>query len=435
MYLAGYIKNKLVVVSSPDDAYSLSTQTVFSASGPITMQAYLPDEPISTYSGSLLGAGVNERYLKRKVYEFTDHLGNVRAVVSDAKNVTIATGGTPIDFTPIMEAGNNYYPFGMNMPGRNFTGDGYRYGFQGQEKDDEIKGAGNSVNYKYRMHDPRLGRFFAVDPLSSKYPFYSPYTFSGNDVIRSVELEGLEPVPADEIWKLSNLTTASIGAGDISYELGNKFAKIHGQTVVLVSIKSGPNEGNFAGYTLNEGTNLKDFYDLFVQGKQIEGFDATLAYVVGGEKAPANKIGGDLGAIATASAGLASLSSKFEYSPSLSGQLGVNEMNSVGQGHFSSSTGEWVSTFSVGESLKEIGSNWLQNVFNPLNYGPSHFSIRGKGSPSGWNSFQSDFSGTYLGSGNRANAASGYLRSNPGSQAPLDVPIPEPASTEETQER
>lgn len=43
------------------------------------------------------------------------------------------------------------------------------------------------------MHDPRVGRFFAVDPLAPKYPFYSPYQFSGNRVIDMVELEGLEP--------------------------------------------------------------------------------------------------------------------------------------------------------------------------------------------------------------------------------------------------
>ena len=35
----------------------------------------------------------------------------------------------------------------------------YRYGFQGQEKDDEIKGEGDSVNYKYRMHDQRIGSY------------------------------------------------------------------------------------------------------------------------------------------------------------------------------------------------------------------------------------------------------------------------------------
>ena len=74
-----------------------------------------------------------------------------------------------------------------------FEGNEYRYGFQGQEQDPEIKGEGNSVNYKFRMHDPRVGRFFAVDPLAPEYPFYSPYAFSGNRVLDAVELEGLEP--------------------------------------------------------------------------------------------------------------------------------------------------------------------------------------------------------------------------------------------------
>ena len=78
------------------------------------------------------------------------------------------------------------------MPNRHGSSNSYRYGFQGQEKDDELKGEGNSLNYTFRMHDPRVGRFFAVDPLTSKYPHYTPYSFSGNKVIRFVELEGLE---------------------------------------------------------------------------------------------------------------------------------------------------------------------------------------------------------------------------------------------------
>lgn len=191
MYLAGYLKNKVIVVSSPDDAYSMSTETVFSTSGPITLQAYLPDFPITVDDGLLLTAGVSERILKKKVYEITDHLGNVRAVVSDAKNVSISAGN-PVDFTPIMEAGNNFYAFGMQMPGRTYNSDSYRYGFNGQEKDDEIKGAGNSVSFKYRVHDPRLGRFLSVDPLSRSYPWNSTYAFAENDVIRSIDLEGLE---------------------------------------------------------------------------------------------------------------------------------------------------------------------------------------------------------------------------------------------------
>lgn len=68
------------------------------------------------------------------------------------------------------------------------VGENYRYAFQGQEFDRET----GLVNYTYRMHDPRLGRFFAVDPLADKYPHNSPYAFSENVVINAVELEGLE---------------------------------------------------------------------------------------------------------------------------------------------------------------------------------------------------------------------------------------------------
>jgi RHS repeat-associated protein len=70
--------------------------------------------------------------------------------------------------------------------------DAYRYGFQGQERDDEVKGEGNSYNYTFRMHDPRLGRFFATDPLEAWFPHNSPYAFSENRMIDGVELEGSE---------------------------------------------------------------------------------------------------------------------------------------------------------------------------------------------------------------------------------------------------
>lgn len=59
--------------------------------------------------------------------------------------------------------------------------------------DNELKAEGNSLNYTFRMHDPRVGRFFAVDPLTKKFPWYSPYQFSGNRVIDMGELEGMEP--------------------------------------------------------------------------------------------------------------------------------------------------------------------------------------------------------------------------------------------------
>ena len=82
----------------------------------------------------------------------------------------------------------------MLVPNRHESSESYRYGFQRQEMDDEVKGEGNSINYTFRMHDPRTGRFFATDPLKAKYPWNSPYAFSENRVIDGIELEGLEVV-------------------------------------------------------------------------------------------------------------------------------------------------------------------------------------------------------------------------------------------------
>ena len=87
-----------------------------------------------------------------------------------------------------MQSASDYSPFGVLLDGRSMQKMGYRYSFQGQEHDDEVKGEGNSVNYKYRMHDPRVGRFFVIDPLAKVYPHYSTYSFSGNKVINSREL-------------------------------------------------------------------------------------------------------------------------------------------------------------------------------------------------------------------------------------------------------
>ena len=81
------------------------------------------------------------------------------------------------------------------MPGRNFVpSEPYTYGFNGQEKTDEISGSGNHIDFKFREYDPRIGRMWSIDQMFKKYPFYSPYAFSGNRVIDAFDLEGLQPV-------------------------------------------------------------------------------------------------------------------------------------------------------------------------------------------------------------------------------------------------
>ena len=70
---------------------------------------------------------------------------------------------------------SDYSPFGVQLAERTISGDGYRYGFQGQEMDDEFGGSGNSIDFGARMYDPRLGRWLSCDPQSKKQPSQSPY--------------------------------------------------------------------------------------------------------------------------------------------------------------------------------------------------------------------------------------------------------------------
>ena len=94
----------------------------------------------------------------------------------------------------MVQSQSDYYPFGIMIPERSFSAGGYRFGFNGKEKDDEVKGAGNSQDYGFRIYDPRLGKFLSIDPLSRKFPFYTPYQFAGNKPIVSIDLDGLENI-------------------------------------------------------------------------------------------------------------------------------------------------------------------------------------------------------------------------------------------------
>ncbi len=84
----------------------------------------------------------------------------------------------------------DYSPFGAVLDGRTMQGDAYRYGFNGKESDNEVKGIGNIQDYGMRIYDPGLGKFLSVDPLSKEFPWNSTYAFAENDVVRSIDLDG-----------------------------------------------------------------------------------------------------------------------------------------------------------------------------------------------------------------------------------------------------
>lgn len=71
---------------------------------------------------------------------------------------------------------------------------GYRYGFNGMEKDDEVKGAGNSYTTEFRQYDPRVGRWLSIDPLERDFPSHSPYCFSYNSPLIYTDDGGDSPI-------------------------------------------------------------------------------------------------------------------------------------------------------------------------------------------------------------------------------------------------
>jgi len=89
------------------------------------------------------------------------------------------------------------YPFGMVMPGRNWNAASageYRFGFNGKENDDEVKGDDNSLNFGARIYDSRIGRWLSVDIESGQFPSFSPYNFCINNPNIFVDNDGKVPL-------------------------------------------------------------------------------------------------------------------------------------------------------------------------------------------------------------------------------------------------
>ncbi|WP_299254015.1 RHS repeat-associated core domain-containing protein [uncultured Aquimarina sp.] len=118
-----------------------------------------------------------------------------------------------ITFTPDVLTFSDYYPFGMLLPNRHGNSSDYRYGFNGKEMDNEVKGEGAQYDYGFRIYDPRIGKFLSRDPLASSFPWFTPYQFAGNKPIVAIDLDGLEELDYRILDKLNY--------GDIAIDMSN----------------------------------------------------------------------------------------------------------------------------------------------------------------------------------------------------------------------
>ena len=131
--------------------------------------------------GEIIGnlAGGERRYFLK------DHLGSVRTTVDRNGNIV---------------GRDDYYPFGLAMPGRssNSSNPNDDYKFTGYELDDE---AGLTVYHaNARGYDPVLGRFNQVDPFFDRggQNGWAPYHYTLNNPINRIDPTGLLSTHTDE---------------------------------------------------------------------------------------------------------------------------------------------------------------------------------------------------------------------------------------------
>jgi RHS repeat-associated protein len=114
------------------------------------------------------------------VFNYTDHLGNVRVSYIVTNNVL-----------NILEE-NNYYPFGMkHSPYNESLPSSYKYKYNGKELQDEL--GLNLYDYEARNYDPALGRWMNIDPLAEQMRRYSPYNYCFDNPIRFTDPDGMAP--------------------------------------------------------------------------------------------------------------------------------------------------------------------------------------------------------------------------------------------------
>ncbi len=129
-----------------------------------------------------------EGYVKKEannynyVFNYTDHLGNIRLSYTDMDN-----NGT-IDIDEIVEE-NEYYPFGLKHESH-ISSNAYQMKYNGKELQTEL--GLNLYDYGWRNYDPTLGRWMNMDNLAEKFIIHSPYHYAGNNPVLNLDIDGNE---------------------------------------------------------------------------------------------------------------------------------------------------------------------------------------------------------------------------------------------------
>ena len=132
-----------------------------------------------------------------RYYELNDHLGNELVTVEDRKVEVVSPSNSSLIsyYKPFVVGAQQYAPFGMRLPSRIVGAGSYWYGFNGQEKDNELEGEWNLYGAQYWEYDPRAVVRWNTDPKPEANT--SPYlVFRANPILHSDPLgdSGINPI-------------------------------------------------------------------------------------------------------------------------------------------------------------------------------------------------------------------------------------------------
>ncbi|UGU18156.1 RHS repeat-associated core domain-containing protein [Sinomicrobium kalidii] len=135
------------------------------------------------------GYVTKENNVFKYVYQYKDHLGNVRLSYAN-------TGTSSVPQLEIIEE-NNYYPFGLEHRGYNnvINGPEYPYDYQGKENQKEL--GLNWHDFGARNYDAALGRWMTVDPMADERDWMTPYNFVQNSPLYRIDPDGLTDFKLD----------------------------------------------------------------------------------------------------------------------------------------------------------------------------------------------------------------------------------------------
>ena len=138
------------------------------------------------------------------IYQYKDHLGNVRLSYSDSDD-----NGSIDMMTEIIEE-SNYYPFGLQHRGYNnvITSNGnssaQKFKFNGVEYEESL--GLNLYEMDWRGYDASLGRFMQIDPHAETYFEWSGYHFSANNPVFVADPDGQDWIITMNEDKEGNIT-------------------------------------------------------------------------------------------------------------------------------------------------------------------------------------------------------------------------------------